>query len=187
MWLRALRKPEQRPKVLRDRIVLCRLSNMICSIRSLKAEDESFLWEMLYQALYVPDGHALPPREIICRPELACYVSGWGREGDCGFLASETENSQSVGAVWLRRFVGEDKGYGYINDHTPELSIAVLPEYRGQGIGTRLLTRLFASDCGKQPVSLSVSVNNPALRLYERFGFEPVGENTGALIMKRKF
>ncbi len=97
-------------------------------------EDEPFLWEMLYQALYIPKGQSAPPRDVVSLPE-ACYVRGWGREGDCG-LASDAITKQPIGAVWLRLLVGNRKGYGYVDDGTPELSIAVYPEYRGQGVGT---------------------------------------------------
>jgi len=72
-------------------------------------EDEPFLWEMLYQAIYVPEGQTAPPRSVVRRPELARYVRGWGREGDCGFLAGDAAD-QPVGAVWLRLLRGENKG-----------------------------------------------------------------------------
>lgn len=140
---------------------------------------------MLYQALHVPQGHAALPREIVHLPELARYVESWGREGDCGFLASDRTTGQSIGAVWLRLLVEENKGYGYVDDNTPELSIAVLLGYRGQGVGPQLLTHLFASECGRSSISLSVSVDNPAVRLYERFGFEIVSRSDESLTMNR--
>jgi ribosomal protein S18 acetylase RimI-like enzyme len=158
---------------------------MNCTIRELTSEDEPFLWEMLYQAIYVPEGQTAPEREVVHLPELAHYVRGWGRADDCGFLASDAVTGQPIGAVWVRLLVSEDKGYGYVDDSTAELSLAVLPEHRGQGIGTQLLTYLFASTCGHLPISLSVSVGNPALRLYERFGFKVVSKSTGSLTMKR--
>jgi ribosomal protein S18 acetylase RimI-like enzyme len=155
------------------------------TIRPLTSEDEPFLWEMLYQAIYVPEGQTAPSREVVHLPELARYVRGWGRADDYGFLASEAATGQPVGAVWLRLLGSEDKGYGYVDDDTPELSVAVLPEHRGQGIGAQLLTYLFASACGHLPISLSFSAGNPALRLYERFGFEVVSKSAGSLTMKR--
>ena len=162
-----------------------RLNYQNIIIRPLVSEDEAFLWEMLYHALYVPEGQTALPREVIHIPEIARYVRGWGREGDCGFLVSDAETSQPVGAVWLRLLVGKNQGYGYVNDDTPELSIAVLPEYRGQGIGTQLLTYLLSSVYGHSSISLSVSEDNPALRLYKRFGFIVVRKSAGSLTMKR--
>ncbi|MGF1588506.1 MAG: GNAT family N-acetyltransferase [Pleurocapsa sp.] len=158
---------------------------MSCIIRPLVPEDEPFLWEMLYQALYVPVGQAVLSYEVIYLPELARYVKGWGQPSDCGFLASDATTGQPVGAVWLRLLKNENKGYGYVDDDTPELSIAVLPEYQGQGIGTELLNCLVASVCEHSSISLSVSEGNPATRLYERFGFEVVSGSAGSFTMKR--
>jgi ribosomal protein S18 acetylase RimI-like enzyme len=155
------------------------------TIRALTSTDEPFLWEMLYQAIFVSEGKDAPPREIVRSPELAKYVQGWGREGDCGFLSYDVKTGQPVGAVWLRQFGFSERGYGYIDEAIPELSIAVLPEYRGCGIGTQLLSHLFASDLGRLPVSLSVSIGNKGIKLYEHFGFEVVSKCGNSLIMKR--
>lgn len=140
---------------------------------------------MLYQALYVPKGQPALAREVIHLPELARYVQGWGQPGDCGFLASDATTGQPVGAVWLRLLKSENKGYGHVENKIPELSMAVLPEYRGKRIGTKLLDCLVTSVCGQSSISLSVSEGNPAFRLYERFGFKVVSKSEGSLIMKR--
>ncbi len=135
--------------------------------------DESFLWEMLYLALHVPDGQPPFPREIVQEPEIRHYVEGWGRRGDMGVMALDEE--KPVGAAWLRLFADHDRGFGYVDEATPELSIAVLPEYRGHGIGTALLHRALemVAFC-YNTVSLSVTKSNPAYRLYARMGFVTV-------------
>jgi ribosomal protein S18 acetylase RimI-like enzyme len=102
-------------------------------------------------------------------------------------VTSNAVTGQPVGAVWVRLVVGEGKGYGYVDDDTPELSIAVFPEYRGQGIGTQLLTHLFASVCGQSSISLSVSAKNPAVKLYNCFGFKVVSRTDESLLMKRDY
>jgi ribosomal protein S18 acetylase RimI-like enzyme len=97
------------------------------------------------------------------------------------------ENNQAVGAIWLRLLKGAEKGYGYVDDETPELGMAVLPMYRNQGIGTLLLSRLIESAANSyECISLSVSARNPATRLYQRLGFEMAGEDSGSLTMKRR-
>lgn len=159
---------------------------MSYSIRPLTLIDEPFLWQMLYHAIHVPESHPAPPPELVFLPELARYVNGWGRQGDLGLLAYEVATHIPVGAVWLRLLTGENRGYGYVDDATPELSMAVLPAYRSQGLGTQLLTTLFTSGWDASPVSLSISADNPARRLYERFGFELVGEEGPSLTMKRR-
>lgn len=45
-----------------------------------------------------------------------------------------------IGTVWIRAFSEEIKGYGYFDDNTPVLVIALYKEYRNQGIGAQLLT-----------------------------------------------
>jgi len=57
-------------------------------------------------------------------------------------------------------------------------SIAVYPEFRGQGVGTLLLTfaeELFRKDAGHIFICVS-SFNQRARRLYEKCGYEAVGE-----------
>lgn len=142
---------------------------------------------MLYQALYVPRGAPLFPRSIIERPEVKRYVAGWGRRGDEGMIAIDQNTETTFGAVWIRLFGSEDAGYGYFDDKTPELSMALLPEYRGQGFGTTLLDHFLRSINDRyEAISLSVSCENPAVRLYRRLGFEVVDSHSESLIMLRR-
>ncbi len=155
-------------------------------IRSIEVTDEPFLWEMLYQALFIPPNATPLPKEIIFQPELAKYVQNWGFDEDRGLIAVLEDGQTLVGAVWLRMFTSNNPGYGYINDSIPELSIAVLAKYRGQGIGTKLLTKLLSQVKNQySAVSLSVSPKNPAFRLYHRFGFKVVTQQNNSLIMKK--
>lgn len=156
-------------------------------IRLAEPTDQPFLWEMLYQALYVPPGTPPLPRDIVFQPELAKYVQHWGQPGDMGCIAVSAPQAIAMGAAWLRLFTRDNAGYGYIDDDTPELSIAVLSEFRGQGIGTRLLTELFErADSMYDAVSLSVSQDNPALRLYQRFGFEIIEQQGDSFTMRKR-
>jgi L-amino acid N-acyltransferase YncA len=78
----------------------------------------------------------------------------------------------------------DNAGYGYVDDDTPELSIAVLPQHRGRGIGTQLLTDLLReAQTRYKAVSLSVSADNPAPEMYERAGFEVVTKEAASLTM----
>ena len=145
------------------------------SIRPLAPSDEPFLWEMLYQSLYVPPGKEPFPRAVVKRPDIARYVEGWGRAHDLGFVAEDEVTGRPVGAVWMRLFAGAEKGFAHLDEETPEMGIALLPGYRGRGIGTALLGRLIEAARTSYPaLALSVSAHNPAKRLYERLGFEVV-------------
>ncbi len=158
------------------------MARLDIKFRRLTPADEPFLWDMLYLAVYVPEGSPLPPRDIIHNPDLARYVDGWGRPGDDGFAA--LDGDKPIGAVWIRLLNGKNKGYGYVDDETPELSIAVLPEYRGMGIGRTLMRHILESTLPKYwGISLSVSRENPAVQLYESCGFKTVADDPTTLIM----
>ncbi len=155
-------------------------------IRPVTPADQSFLWEMLYQSLYVPQGNAPFERDVVKHPDIARYVKDWGRKDDAGLVAVD-ENNRHLGAVWLRLLKDEERGFGYVDSRTPELGIAVLPEYRGNGIGADLLSRLIEAVADSyESISLSVAAENPALRLYQRLGFKEVGRCAGSITMMRK-
>jgi GNAT superfamily N-acetyltransferase len=63
--------------------------------------------------------------------------------------------------------------------------IALLTEFRNAGIGSRLIQDLMkeATAAGK-PITLHVVVTSPAVRLYERLGFNRTGPDGAYLEMK---
>lgn len=150
-----------------------------------------FLWDMLYEIRYarcVREGKLPPSRDILKIPELAKYVQGWGRTGDQWFIAISRDNQASIGAAWYRLFTEDDKGYGYINSETPEIAIAILPEYRNKGLGQVLMLHLLkqAKADGYQQISLSCGLTNAnALHLYQKLGFEKVEVFHISCIMKK--
>jgi ribosomal protein S18 acetylase RimI-like enzyme len=155
---------------------------MLVHLRPLTADDAAFLREALYQAIFVLPGEAPPPRSLIDQPELAQYMSGFGGQvGDVGVVA--LVEATPIGAAWARLI----RGYGYVDDQTPELSIAVLPGYRGQGVGEQLLYALFDSlRPSYNQVSLSVQTANPAHRLYQRLGFQIARDDGDSWLMLRR-
>jgi GNAT superfamily N-acetyltransferase len=67
------------------------------------------------------------------------------------------------------------------------VDIAILPEHRGMGIGTRLLKDLISeSEESGKPLSIHVERFNPALRLYERLGFRATADKGVYLLMERQ-
>lgn len=143
------------------------------SIYPLRLEDEPFLWEMLFEAAHLAEDGETSIKAAMNHPQIAKYVRDWGKTTDLGFGAIDRETHQKIGAAWLRLFPETDRGYGYIDDRTPELAIAVLPAYRGRGVGTQLLVHLLDAAKAFYPaVSLSARTNNPAIRLYRRLGFQ---------------
>jgi ribosomal protein S18 acetylase RimI-like enzyme len=66
------------------------------------------------------------------------------------------------------------------------IDIALLPAYRNAGIGTSLLEDLISeSEHARKPLSIHVERFNPALRLYERLGFEKVADKGVYFLMVR--
>jgi ribosomal protein S18 acetylase RimI-like enzyme len=66
------------------------------------------------------------------------------------------------------------------------VDIAVLPEFRGQGIGGELIRQLIREcDQKKLPLRLQVQKVNPAQRLYERLGFTRTGEDQMYIQMEK--
>lgn len=161
---------------------------MSVRVNAVGAGDEQMLRQYLRLSVFVRPGDAPPPDDIVDRPELACYVDGWGRYGDDGVVAVDESTRVDIGAAWLRLWPGPETGYGFIDRATPELGIAVRPEHRGRGIGTCLLDALLERTAPRyRAVSLSVSLDNPAVALYQRFGFRAIAESHGTLIMRLTF
>lgn len=66
------------------------------------------------------------------------------------------------------------------------MDVAILPDFRNRGIGTRLLRDIIAEGEGLGlPVSIHVERFNPALRLYARMGFECIEDKDVYLLLRR--
>jgi ribosomal protein S18 acetylase RimI-like enzyme len=115
-------------------------------------------------------------------PHVTRWTVDWGRRGDAGVVA--WKDGQRLGAAWCRvqaDVLARDEA----GRPLPEIAIAVSPEHRAGGIGAQLLDALerTAADAGYAALSLTVNARNPALRLYERAGFEIVRREGNRLTM----
>lgn len=84
-------------------------------------------------------------------------------------------DGKAVGRLWIDEW----------RDQIRLVDIALLPEARGTGIGTNLLRDVLqrGAAAGK-PVTIHVEGFNPALRLYQRLGFQQVDTNGMYYLMK---
>jgi len=154
------------------------------------AENEDFLWEMLYEAVHWGPGEVgpkPPPEELLADARLRRYVAGWGRPDDLAVIARDAESGREVGAAWYRIFPEDEPGYGFVDAFTPEIAIAVEGGRRGGGVGGVLLRTVMdaAQANGFRAASLSVHKSNrPALRLYEKSGFARLRDDGDDWVMR---
>ena len=150
------------------------------NIRELKENEYKILDNFLYEAIFIPKGTKKPPREIINNEELQVYVKDFGNYKDDNCIVAEL-NNRIVGACWTRIM----NDYGHIDDNTPSFAISLYEEYRGKGIGTKLMETMLKllKDKGYKKASLAVQKNNYALKMYKKVGFKIVDENEQEYIM----
>ena len=148
------------------------------TIKRVTTQDISFLEEMLFEAFLWNPQSPRPDYEVFRKkPEFEKLLRNWGREGDVGFIAEI--DGKAAGAIWRRLWTEEEQSYGYVNEQTPELGLAVKQTFRRRGVGRKLLQHMLddARNEGIGAISLSVDPNNHARRLYESEGFEKIGES----------
>lgn len=149
-------------------------------IREITETEYPLLEDFLYEAICIPRGTNPPPRSITKQPELQVYIDGFGTHpGDTGFITEI--GGKMAGAVWAR--IMDD--YGHIDNDTPSFAISLYEPYRSMGIGTTMMHKMLdrLKQQGYKQASLAVQKDNYALKLYEKVGFEIVGENAEEFIM----
>ena len=148
-------------------------------IREIRENEYYILSDILYEAIFIPEGTEKPPKSIIEQAELQVYITDFGKSDDWCLVAEVKE--KIAGAVWVRIM----NDYGHIDDKTPSLAISLYEEYRHLGLGTVLMKEMlrFLKDKGYKQTSLSVQKANYAVTMYRKVGFEIVSENAEEYIM----
>jgi ribosomal-protein-alanine N-acetyltransferase len=109
----------------------------------------------------------------ILRIEAVSFTNPWTRE----MYLSELEHRDVAAFYIARDAVGEAIGFCSVWRVLDELHInnlAVLPEHRRGGVATSLLERVLADGAARGAHRATLEVrrsNQPALELYQRFGF----------------
>jgi ribosomal protein S18 acetylase RimI-like enzyme len=139
-------------------------------LRPAAADDEAFLWDVLALAAREPSADAAR-----AEPFAAKHLVGWPREGDFGVVA--LDSGTPVGAAWARGLTPEEEPSFFVARDVPEVTLGVLEQHRGEGVGRALLVALAdeARARGLAGLTLNVRHDNPALRLYARVGFRETG------------
>ena len=149
-------------------------------IRELNKTEVNYLDDFIYEAIFIPQGVEAPPRSIIMQPDLQVYIKDFGQAPHDKCLVAEV-NGKVVGAVWVRIM----NDYGHVDEETPSFGISLYKEYRGNGIGTALMTEMLRllKDSGYKQASLAVQKANYAVKMYGNVGFEIIDENEDEYIM----
>ena len=128
-------------------------------------------------------------RACFSHPLTETQIASMLQQETCRFLSAQDDQDQRiVGSIWLQTVLDE----GYIGN------VAVLPEWRRQGIGDTLLDSAEQAALEKQLSFLTLEVrvsNGPAIALYEKHGYQRVGLRPGyytdpkedALLMTKEF
>ncbi len=149
-------------------------------LRMLKDDETELIKDFLYEAIFIPEGMELPDRSIVKQPKLKIYYEDFGT-GKADYCIVAEDDGKVIGAVWTRIM----NDYGHVDDDTPSFAISLYKEYRGQGIGTRMMREMLEllKEKGYKQASLAVQKANYAVRMYEKVGFRTVDENEEEYIM----
>ena len=142
-------------------------------IRQAGPQDVRFLRDMLKHAYHW---------RLNADPDLpvASYVNNWGRPGDAGLVAWE---AGPIGAAWYRLFPESAPGFGFVDEETPELTIAVVPSHRGHGAGAELLEALLERARADGFSRISLSAEPGQTGFYEKHGFRELQRQDGTVTM----
>jgi ribosomal protein S18 acetylase RimI-like enzyme len=150
-------------------------------IRPIRKEEIPILGDFLYEAIFIPEGVAAPPRSILDDENLQVYIRDFGQMPADRCLVAEV-GDKIVGAIWSRIM----NDYGHIADDVPSIAISLYKEYRNLGIGSALLKQMLdlLKEKGYKNVSLSVQKANYAMRMYQKAGFLILSDDGEEVIMR---
>lgn len=152
-------------------------------IREIYQSEIPLLKDFTYEAIYQRDENNLISRDILNQPEIKVFYDKFGNPDDLCLVAEV--DKKIVGAVWTRILSGPVKGFGNIDNKTPEFAISLYKEHRGQGIGTALMKSMLdlLNQRGYKQTSLAVQKDNYAVKMYQAVGFSVVKETEEEYLM----
>ncbi len=77
-----------------------------------------------------------------------------------------------AGAIWTRRFNQDHNASAFVDENTPVMSVAILPEFKGEEIGSFMMNQ-FLQEAGAlyEQISIDISAKPKSIAFYEKFGF----------------
>lgn len=154
-------------------------------LRPAAPADLGLLTDLVVEAVNWTGEQRVTSEDVRTDEHLVRYVEGWERPGDVGVVAVD-DAGEPLGAAWARLFTASRRGWGFVAEDVPELSLGVLPGGRGAGVGSALLDGCLGAlrVHGFRAASLSVEDGNDLARaMYERRGFVVVGREGGSDVL----
>ena len=150
------------------------------SLRPITPEDDAFL-AGLYAGTRAEElavtGWSDLEKAAFCRGQFNAQTAHYTANYPGASLQVIERDGQPAGRLYVMRWEREIR----------IMDIALLPEHRGAGIGTRLLRELQAeAQVAGKPLTIHVERFNPAMRLYQRLGFREIEDKGVYLLMEWK-
>ena len=153
---------------------------MTISLRPFRPDDQEFLYR-LYASTRLQEIAAFGWPEAQQQAFLRMQFTAQQRSYQMSYGEAEHQIVEVNGSPIGRLMVFRQPTSALLVD------IALLPEFRGQGIGGDLIGKLIQEcDQAKLPLRLQVQRTNPAQRLYERLGFKKTGEDQIYIQMEKQ-
>lgn len=151
------------------------------TFRAVGPTDAAFLAELYRTTRWeelAGTGWSESQKRTFLRQQFACQTADWDRRYP--HARRQIILVDGVAAGRLIVDVRPADGARHITD------ISLLPEFRGQGVGSTVLRGVLAEAAtGGQRVTIMVEPHNPARRLYLRLGFAPVQDHGSHLLLER--
>ena len=151
---------------------------MKSTLRPAQAEDAPFL-ESVYASTRAAELAAVPwsaeQKAAFCRMQFEAQCAHYAQHYAAATQSIIERDGMAAGRLYVNRGAEEIR----------IVDIALLPQHRGGGLGTQHLLALQkeARGAGKA-LTIHVEKFNPALRLYERLGFQPIEDKGIHLLME---
>lgn len=141
---------------------------MNLTTRQATKADHDFLWDV----------------KIAAEKQYVQRVFGWDEKVQRDYF----ERDFNPASTQIIQADGKDAGMLKVVERAAHLvlsHIELLPEFQMRGIGAQMIQRLIArAEASRKPIKLRVMKVNPSKRLYERLGFQGVGETETHYLME---
>lgn len=148
----------------------------------LRSSEQKIVTDMLYYAYRIDQSNS----KLENIEALKIYTDFYGLTAkDLGLYL--LYDKTIAGAIWSRKLLLEHNSTAFVNEKTPVISVAVLPKFRGQGIGTFMMTQFLQEAAALyEAISVNVLKNSRAINFYSKFGFELVPNSLKKSLIDQK-